>query len=171
MSDSVAVSKALSRSQTLCPGKSETQGTGPREWIWKNFGVRLTGFRFCPCCGPRVSPAPTSGNGTTKSISLMVGKLEGLQCLNRVCLTRAENYIGCYYLWSDKSAAKRWLTRKGPDAGQNWRQKEKGLVEDEMVRWHHRLNGHEFEQTPGNSEGQGSLACCNPWGCKELDTT
>ena len=40
-----------------------------------------------------------------------------------------------------------------------------------MVGWHYQLNGHEFEQTPGNGEGQGSLACCSPWGCKELDTT
>ena len=51
------------------------------------------------------------------------------------------------------------------------RQKEKGVTEDEMVGWHHRLNGHEFEQTPGDSEGQGSLACCSPWGCKQLDMT
>ena len=46
-----------------------------------------------------------------------------------------------------------------------------GAREDEMVGWHHQLNGHESEQTPGDSEGQGSLACCSPWGCKELDTT
>ena len=45
------------------------------------------------------------------------------------------------------------------------------MTEDEMVGWHHRLNGHEFEQAPGNGEGQGSLACCSPWGCKELDVT
>ena len=45
------------------------------------------------------------------------------------------------------------------------------MTEDEMVGWHHRLNGHEFEQTPGDSEGQGSLACCSPWGHKELDMT
>ena len=45
------------------------------------------------------------------------------------------------------------------------------MTEDEMVGWHHRLNGHEFEQTPGVSEAQGSLACCSPWGRKELDTT
>ena len=50
-------------------------------------------------------------------------------------------------------------------------QEEKGITEDDMVRWHHRLSGHEFEQTPGDSEGQGSLACCSPWGCKELDLT
>ena len=48
--------------------------------------------------------------------------------------------------------------------------KENGMTEDEMVGWHHRLNGHEFEQTLEDSEGQGSLACCSPWGCKELDT-
>ena len=49
-------------------------------------------------------------------------------------------------------------------------QQEKGPTEDEMVRWHHRLKGHEFEQTPGDGEGQGSLACCIPWGHKQLDT-
>ena len=45
------------------------------------------------------------------------------------------------------------------------------MTEDEMVGWHHRLDGHEFEQTLGDSEGQGSLVCCSPWGCKELDIT
>ena len=45
----------------------------------------------------------------------------------------------------------------------------RGLTEDEMVGWHHQLNGHEFEQALGNGEGQGSLACCSPWGCKESD--
>ena len=45
------------------------------------------------------------------------------------------------------------------------------MTKDEMVRWHHRLNGHEFEQALGVGDGQGSLACCSPWGCKELDTT
>ena len=48
---------------------------------------------------------------------------------------------------------------------------EKGAIEDEMVRWHHQLNEHEFEETPGDSEGQGSLVCCSPWGRKESDTT
>ena len=67
--------------------------------------------------------------------------------------------------------AKRWLTGKDPDAGKDWRQEEKGTTEDGMVGWYHRLNGHEFEQTPGGSEGQGSLACCSPWGCKESDMT
>ena len=57
------------------------------------------------------------------------------------------------------------------DAGKDWRQEEKGMTEDEMVGWHHRLNRHEFEQAPGDGEGQGSLACCSQWGHKESDIT
>ena len=57
------------------------------------------------------------------------------------------------------------------DTGKDWRQEEKGTTEDEMVGWHHWLNGHEFEQTPGDGEGQGSLVCCRQWGHKELDMT
>ena len=70
-----------------------------------------------------------------------------------------------------KTDAKNWLIRKDPDAGKDWRQEEKGTTEYEMVGWHHWLNGHEFEQAPGVGDGQGSLACCSPWGHKELDTT
>jgi len=67
--------------------------------------------------------------------------------------------------------AKNWLIGRDPDNGKGWRQEEKGTTEGEMVGWHHQLNGHEFEQTLGNSEGQGSLVHCSPWGCKESDTT
>ena len=66
---------------------------------------------------------------------------------------------------------KSWLTGKDTNAGKNWGQEEKGATEDEMVGWHHWLNGHEFEQTQGDSEGQGSLACCSSWGHKESDMT
>ena len=66
---------------------------------------------------------------------------------------------------------KNWLIGKDPDAGKKWRWEEKGTTEDEMVGWHHRLNGHGFEQAPGAGVGQGSLACYCPWGRKELDTT
>ena len=66
---------------------------------------------------------------------------------------------------------KSWLIGKDPDAAKDWGQEEKGPTEDEVVGWHHRLNGHEFEQAPGNGEGQESLVCYSPWGCKELDTT
>ena len=66
---------------------------------------------------------------------------------------------------------KNWLLAKDPDAGEDWGQEEKGTTEDEMVRWHHRLNGHEFGWTPGVGNREGGLACCSPWGCKESDTT
>ena len=63
--------------------------------------------------------------------------------------------------------AKNWIIGKDPDAGKDWRQKEMGTTEGEIVGWHHRLNGHELEQAPGVGEGQGSLTCCSSWGCRE----
>ena len=66
---------------------------------------------------------------------------------------------------------KNWLMRKDPDTGKDWGQEAKGMTEDEIVGRHHRLNGQEFEQTPGHSEEQGSLVCCSPWDGKELDMT
>ena len=65
--------------------------------------------------------------------------------------------------------AKNWL--KDPDAGKDWRQEEKWMTEDEIVGWHHRLSGHEFERTSGVGDGQGGLACCSLWGHKESDNT
>ena len=79
--------------------------------------------------------------------------------------TKAETPI----LWPPE--AKNWLIGKDPNAGKDWRWEEKGTTENEMVGWHHPLSGQEFEQTPGDGEGQGSLASCSPWCCKELDTT
>ena len=66
---------------------------------------------------------------------------------------------------------KNWLVGKDPDSGKDWRREEKGMTEDEMVGWHHQCHGREFEQAPGDGEGQRSLLCCSPWDCKELDTT
>ena len=71
-------------------------------------------------------------------------------------------------LWSPDE--KSWLSWKDPNAGEDWRHGEKGMTEDEMVGWHHQLDGHEFEQAPGVSDGQGSLACWSPWDRKESDT-
>ena len=65
---------------------------------------------------------------------------------------------------------KNWFLGKDPDTGKDWRQEEKGMTEDEMVGWHNRVDGHEFEQAPGDGSRQGSLVCCSPWGCKESDT-
>ena len=66
--------------------------------------------------------------------------------------------------------AKNWLLGKHPDAGKDGRQEVKRTTEDEMIEWHHWLDGREFEQAPGVGDGQGSLACCSPRGCKESDT-
>ena len=67
--------------------------------------------------------------------------------------------------------AKSWLIAKDSDAERDWGQEQKGTTEDEMAGWHHRLDGHEFEWTPGVGDGQGGLACCDSWGHKKLDMT
>ena len=72
-------------------------------------------------------------------------------------------------LWSPD--VKNWLIGKDPNAGKDWRQEENGMTEDEMVGWHHQLDGQEFEQVPGVGDGLGSLACCSSWDCKESDMT
>ena len=72
-------------------------------------------------------------------------------------------------LWTP--ATKSLLIGKDPDAGKDWGQEEKGTTEAEMVGWHHRLNGHEFVQAQGDSEGHRSLTCCSPWGHEASDTT
>ena len=68
-------------------------------------------------------------------------------------------------------ASKNWLSGKDSDVGQDWRQKEKGTIKDEIFGWHHRLDGHEFEHAFGDGDGQESLACCSPLGHKVSDTT
>ena len=75
------------------------------------------------------------------------------------------------WCWSSNTLAarvKNWVTGKDPDAGKNWRQGKKVTTEDKMVGWHHRLDGHEFEQALGVDDGQGSLVCCSPWGHREI---
>ena len=67
--------------------------------------------------------------------------------------------------------AESWLIGKDSDAGRDWGQEEKGTTEDEMAGWHHRLDEWESGWTPGVVDGQGGLACCDSWGCKESDTT
>ena len=69
------------------------------------------------------------------------------------------------------SDVKNWLTGKDPDAGKDWRQEEKGTTENEMVGWHHQLDGHECEKALQFGDGQGGLVCCSPWGHKQSDST
>ena len=88
---------------------------------------------------------------------------------SRIFIGRTDAEAETSILWPPD--AMNWLIWKDPDAGKDWGQEEKRTTEDEMVGWHHQLNGQEFEQAPGDGEGQGSLACCSSWGRKESDTT
>ena len=82
-----------------------------------------------------------------------------------IFIRRLDAEVEAPLLWS--LDVKSQLIGKDPKAEKYWGQEEKEATEDEMVGWYHWHNGHEFEQTPGDSEGQGSLVCCSPWGCKE----
>ena len=87
----------------------------------------------------------------------------------RVTIWRTDAAAETPILWPPD--VKNWLLGKHPDARKDWRQEEKGMTENEMVGWHHWLDGHEFLQTLGDGDRQGGLACCSPWCRKELDTT
>ena len=94
-------------------------------------------------------------------------KMGSIKDRNGMDLTEAED-TKKRWLWPPH--AKSWLIGKDSDGGRDWGQ-EKGTTEDEMAGWYHWLDGHESEWTPGVGDGQGGVACCNSWGCKELDTT
>ena len=86
-----------------------------------------------------------------------------------ILIGRADAEVEVPILWP--SDGKSWLTEIDLDSGKDWGQKVKGVTENEMVGWHHRIDGHKFEKIPGDGEGQGNLASCSPWGCKESDVT
>ena len=88
---------------------------------------------------------------------------------SRVFTGRTDVEAGTPIFWPPD--AKSWLIWKDPNVGKDWRQEEKGTTVGEMIRWHHRLTGHEFGQTPGVGDGQGGLACCGSWAHKESDRT
>ena len=88
---------------------------------------------------------------------------------NQSCIFIGRTDVEAPILWPPD--VKSLLFRKDSDARKDGRQEERGISEDEMVAWHHWPNGHEFEQAPGDGVGQVSLACCNPWGHRESDTT
>ena len=82
---------------------------------------------------------------------------------------RTDTEVEAPILWPPD--VKSWLTGKYPDSGKDWRHWRRGMTEDEIVGWHKQLNGHEFGQAWWVNDGQGSLACCSVWGCKESDMT
>ena len=91
------------------------------------------------------------------------------QSILKVFIGRTDVEAETPILWSPD--VKSWLIWNDPDSGKDWEQEEEGMTEDEMVGWHHRLDGHGFGWTPAVGDGQGGLACWGSWGCKESDTT
>ena len=122
-------------------------------WAPKNLCFRTVGLKTpeSPLNSRKIKPMNSKGNQPW----IFIGKTDA----------EAEAPI----LWPSDMTSQ--LFGKDPDAGKDWKQKEKGTTEDHMVGWHHRLNACEYEQVPGVGDGQGILACCSPWGHKELDMT
>ena len=123
----------------------------PKNWCFLTVVLEKTLESPCPLDCKEIKPVYPKGNQSW----VLIGRTDA----------EAETPI----LWPPDT--KNWLLRKDPDAGKDWRWKETGTTEDEMVGWHHRLDGHEFEQAPGVGDGQGCLVCCSPWGHKESDMT
>ena len=120
----------------------------PKNWFWT---VVLEKTLESPLDCKEIKPVNLKGNQSW----IFIGRTD----------TEAEAPI----LWPPDGT--NWLIGEDPCAGQDGRQEEKGMTEDKMVGWHHWLDGHESEQAPGDFDGQGGLACCSPWGHKELDMT
>ena len=121
----------------------------PKNWCF--WTVLLEKILESPLDGKEIKPVNPKGNKSW----IFIGR------------TDAEAEIPI--LWPPD--VKNWLLGKDPEAGKDWRQEEKGTTEDEIVGWHHQLDGHKFEQALGVGDGQGSLVCCSPCGRRESDTT
>ena len=132
-------------------------------WMWKldhKEGWRLKNWRFWTVVLEKTIESPVD-------CKIKPVDPKGNQSL--IFTGRTDGEVEAPILWPPD--VKNWLIRKAPDAGKDWRQKEKGMTEDEMAVWHHRLKGHEFEQALGVGDGQGSLVCCSPWGRTKSDMT
>ena len=141
-----------------CPSSQSYGFSGGYIWMWKLSTEELMLLNYGVGEDLRV---PWTARRSNQSI------LKGDQ--SWVFIGRTDVEAETPILWPPD--AKNWLIRKDPDAGKDWRQEDKGTTEDEMVGWHLWLDAHEFEQAPGADDGQGVLACCGSWGCKESDTT
>ena len=121
----------------------------PKNWCF--WTVVLEKTLECPLDSKEIQPVNPKGNQS------------------RIFIRRTDVEAETPILWP--SDAKNWFIFKDPDAGKDWRWEEKGMTENEIVGWHHWLDGREPEWTPGDGDGQGGLACCYSCGHKELDTT
>ena len=135
---------------------------GGESWtINKAETQRIDAFELW--CWRRLLRVPWTARRSNQSI---INEVNPEYSLEGLMLKLKLQYFG-HLMWRADS-----LEKKGyADAGKDWRQEEKGTTEDEMVGWHHRLNGHEFEQILGDDKRQGSLVCCSPCDRKELDTS
>ena len=133
---------------------------GCESWTTKKAECRrIDAFELW--CWRRLLKVPWTARRSNQSILKEIGSgcsLEGLMLKLKL-----------QYFWA--LDAKSWLIWKDPDAGKDWGQEEKGMTEEEMVGWHHWLDGHGFGWTPGVGDGQGGMACCGSWGHNELDMT
>ena len=122
------------------------EGWVPKNWCF--WTVVLEKTLESPLDSKEIQPVHTKGNQPW----IFIGRTDAKAKAPILWLTDAKN----------------WLIGKDPDAGKSWGREEKEATEDEMAGWHHWLNGHEFEQTQGDGERQGSLACCSPWGSQRV---
>ena len=127
---------------------------GCESWAIKKAECRIDAFELW--CWRRLLRVPWTARRSNQSILKEINSEYSLEGL----MLKLETLI----FWLPD--VKNWFIRKDPDAGKVWRLEEKGTTEDEMVGWYHWLDGQEFEQAPGDGEGQGSLVCCSPWGHK-----
>ena len=151
LSTKVHLVKAMVFPVVMYGGESWTikNAVGPKNWCFWNVVLEKTLASPWDC--KEIQPVSPKGDQSW----VFIGRNDA----------KAETPI----LWPPDT--KTWLIWKDPDAGKDWGQEEKETTEDEMVGWHHQLNGHGFGWTLGVGDGQGGLACCGPWSCKELDTT
>ena len=121
--------------------------------------LRINAFELW--CWRRLSRVPCTSRRSNQSI---LKEIDPEYSLEGLMLKLKLQYFG--HLGQKANSLEKALM-----LGKDWKQEERGMTDDQMVGWHHQLNGHEFEQAPGDGEGEGSLACCSPWGLKELDMT
>ena len=154
-------------------GNHETLTMHIENWMWKGLLV-LRNDRPSPRAGVEMASGDFWTVVLEKTCESPLGCKE-IQPVHHkvyqswVFIARTDAEAETPILWLPY--VKNWLTGKDPDAGKDWRKEEKGMTEDEMVGWHHWLNGHEFEQVLGDGVGQGSLVCCSLWSCKRSDIT
>ena len=132
---------------------------GSESWTKKKADSRRIDV-FELCCWRRLLRVPLTARRSNQSI---LKEISPKYSLDGLMLKLKLQYFG--------HLRRRTDSFEDPDAGKDWEQEEKGTTEDEMVGWHHWLNGHDFKEAPGIGDGQGGLVCCSPWGCRQSDTT